>query len=125
MTQITPSPSHANDNVSSESQHSGRRTKGPRIPTRDDILELLNRLNGMVLMGMISVPKAKIIQQNLQIQLKALTQQPQAEMQRELSMEDLGEALRRDPSLGKLFEGFLSDDQIECLLRQPPDAPES
>jgi hypothetical protein len=123
MNQELPSPDQADESKSSQSQHSRRQRKGPRIPTRDEILQMLSQLNGMVMMGLISTPKARVIQQNLQIQLKAQTQRPEAD-QCEVSMEGLGEALKRDPELIKLLEGFLSDEQVEWLLRQNTDAPD-
>jgi hypothetical protein len=123
MKQELPSPDQTNESKASQSQHSRRQRQGPRIPTRDEILQMLSQLNGMVMMGLVSTPKARVIQQNLQIQLKAQTQRPEAD-QREVSMEGLGEALKRDPELIKLLEGFLSDEQVEWLLRQNTGAPD-
>lgn len=124
MTLELPSPGQPNDEDSARSQHSRRQSERPRLPSRDEILELLNRIPGMVIMGHLSPSKARVIQQNLQIQLKAQTQRPEVENQVEGSMEALSEALRRDPELAKVLEGFLTDEQVAALLRQNTDAPQ-
>ncbi len=123
MTLLPATPSDTNDSDSSESRDPQDRAQAPRNLTYDEILRLLSQLDSLVMMGMIELPKAKFIQQTLKIQLTALMQKPQAESHRAVPMEDLAAALRRDPSLGKLFAGFLSAEQIEWLLQQGRAAP--
>jgi hypothetical protein len=123
MAHELPPPDRPDDADSTQSQHSRRQAEETQIPTPDEILRQLVHINSMVLMGVSSIPKARVILQNLQIQLKAQTQRPEGENLREPSMEALAELLRKDPTFINLLEGILSDAHIACLLRHNPDAP--
>jgi hypothetical protein len=105
----------------SQRKLSRRKAKRPQIPTEDEILHMILQLNSMVMLNLASPAKANVMQRNLKIVLDALTQRSEAGNQRELPLDALAEALRLDPSVIQLPEGFLSDEQIEWLLRQDPD----
>ena len=124
MTRELPSPGQSDEEEAAQSQHSRRQTQDPGIPTRDEILKMINRLPGLILSKSISRADAKLILQILQTLLKTQTLRPEAENQREVSIEALADALRRDPTLQDTLAPFLSRAQIDAILRQNSDAPQ-
>lgn len=98
-----------------------RRTTGTnRSATRtvEDVLRMLEALNGMVLMRVVSPGVASVIGRNLKTMLEALRQQAATGQGDGLSQETLETILHDAPHLVGLLEPFLTDEQIDWVLQR-------
>jgi hypothetical protein len=102
-----------------------RKRKKRAIPEVDEILHQLMELNGAVLIGSVSAKQADLIHKNLravlQVQLKRATRDDAGPA----SQEGLVELCRNDRQMLNAIEPFLSDEQVERLMREVADNPEN
>jgi hypothetical protein len=112
-----PHPPHDDPQDSSGQSAHGRRHGGNRIPSIEEICANLLKLNGMVLMGLISTRVAAVIQRTyksiLDLQTGRAQQQPEG-----VPQEGLAEMYHKDPKYISLLEPFLADGQIDWLMEQ-------
>jgi hypothetical protein len=109
MTPLLPAP----DADEPEPNARGRSSK-KRIPSIDDILEMLQQLNGLVALNLLSTAKAAVMHRNLRTILEVQLRRSQAGTG-ELPQEDLAELCRQNPRLLSILEGFLTDEQVRWL----------
>ena len=93
------------------------RAEETAIPSRDEIKMKLARLPVMLMTGMINTADANSMRAIFQTLLQADKADGATPVGgRELSVAVA--ALQADPRLAQLLEGFLTDDEIETLMRQ-------
>jgi hypothetical protein len=82
-------------------------------------------LNGAVLIGSVSAKQADLLHKNLrtvlQVQLKRATRDDAGPA----SQEGLVELCRNDPKMLNAIEPFLSDEQVEWLMKEVADDPDN
>lgn len=107
-------------NARQNSQQRREPQHGSQIPSIDELLVQLLRLNGAVVMGAISAKDAALINRNikavLDVQLKRSSRNDGP-----LGQEVLAEKCRRDPSLLAAVSPFLSPEQVEELMSDVMD----
>lgn len=116
--QPTETPERSN---SSESQGGNRqRPHARKLPSVDEILDQLIRLNQALLLRVISPQDAGVIQKNLKtvldVQLKRTSRGDSGETQ-----EALVDLCRRDPRALEAVEPFLSQEQAQALMDEIMD----
>jgi hypothetical protein len=108
-----PSP---NDGDPSRSQRTRERSrKGSAIPSAEEILAMLVRLNGLVALKLISSAQATVMQRNLRTILDYHVRQVQGG-QPGLPQAALAELCRKDPRILNLLEPLLTDAQVDWLM---------
>lgn len=89
----------------------------PKIPTVDQILEMLVQLTGAVMTGVVSTSQANLVHRNLrtilEVQLKRDDRGGQT-----LDREAIVELCRERPETLRILEPFLTDDQVAWLLSE-------
>lgn len=115
MQPLLPGPQPEDSGTHGNQQRA--RGAGNRIPTRDEILEQLFKLNGLVAMSYVSTAKATVMQRGLRIILDSLTRSS-AGGPSVVSNESLADLCRADPKILDLLEPFLTDDQFRLLMEQ-------
>lgn len=103
----------------SETAGSQRRSKN-RIPSIDDLLEMLQQLNSLVMLNVLSTAKAGIIHRNLRTILDVHMRRSQSGAG-ELPQEDLVKLCREQPHLLSILERFFTDEQLRWLMDQIKD----
>lgn len=126
----TPSPADATDSAppgdtrphpQSEANDAGRQQrqrKTLKLPSVDELIAQLLHLNGAVLMGQISTQQANLMYRTITSAITALMKRGSGTQDQLKDTESLVEAIRRDPSLLNTLEAFLSDDQLDRLLKE-------
>lgn len=115
MTPLLPAPDAGDPNPNASSRSGSSNKK--RIPSIDDILEMLQQLNGLVALNLLSTAKASVIHRNLRTILEVQLQRSQAGTG-ELPQEDLADMCRQNPRLLSILERFLTDEQVRWLMDQ-------
>lgn len=101
---------------STDSREPVRRPAAPAIPSIDELLGQLLRLNGTVVMGALSAKQASLVARNIKVVLD--TQLRRANGQESApNQEALADLCRRDPSLLGAITPFLADEQIRALMQ--------
>ena len=130
MSNLTPLP---NDDSGSRKSRSSRRRPnrgGQRdsrhkaqgeIPTAEECLVRLNRLAGLVAVGVLTPSQANTMRAAYQAILQH-HQHRQTPTQQSLAGPELLAKLRSDPDLVNMLADFLTDDQLNDLLQNPPEA---
>jgi hypothetical protein len=95
--------------------------KRTRIPETEEILALLMQLNGLVTLGMVSPAQANVMQRNLRTILDVQRQKSRADSGGQ-STQALADLCRTNPQLLNLLEPFLSDGQVEWLMKSMREA---
>ncbi len=103
----------------SRSQHG--QPKRSRIPDTEEILAMLMQLNGLVMLGMITSAQANVLQRNLRTILDVQRQKSRADSGGQ-STQALADLCRTNPQLMNLLEPFLSDAQMEWLMKSIREA---
>jgi hypothetical protein len=103
----------------SRSQHG--QPKRTRLPDTEEILGMLMQLNGLVTLGMISPAQANVLQRSLRTILDVQRQKSRADSGGQ-STQALADLCRTNPQLMNLLEPFLSDAQMEWLMKSIREA---
>jgi hypothetical protein len=123
MPTALPPPSQ-NDGDPNRSERSRERNrKGSGIPSAEEILAMLLKLNGLVAMRIISTAQATVIQRSLRTILDYQARQAQGG-QPGLPQEALAEICHEDPRILNLLEPFLTDAQVDWLMHGRKDSDE-
>lgn len=114
----SPDPRDGEGSSQPESRStSQRRQRSARtVPTRDECLQALAEIPGLVAMGLVTPAQANAMRPSYIAILQHLNAQPAAGPA--FSNDKLREMLRRDPTLLSVFESLLTDEQIEMLTRE-------
>lgn len=107
-------------NAGHNSQQRADSQHGTTIPSIDELLAQLLRLNGAVVMGAISARDAALINRNIKAVLDVQLKRGRRD-DGPLGQEALAEKCRRDPSLLAAVSPFLSPQQVEELMSEVMD----
>lgn len=122
MTLSLPSPGEKQHESRSTNSAGRQGSQDAEIPSVDKIAAMLLKLNGLVMMNIISAAQASVIQRSLRtlldIQLKRVPGDRQG-----LSQDALAELYRKDPRIVSLLEPFLSEQQVDWLMGVVKDDP--
>jgi hypothetical protein len=120
MTQFLPPPDPKASDSNARHRKRGPKSKNADIPSIDELLGMLMKLNRLVVLKVISTAQANTIQRSLRtmldIQMKRTQGQPH-----ELPQEALADLCRSDPSILNLLEPFLPDELVERLMEEVKD----
>jgi hypothetical protein len=100
----------------------GRRRAQQKIPTIDECLDALGKLAGAVALGFLSPAQANAIRGSYAEILRHHRQGRGREDGRNLADAQVLDLLRRDPTMLSALEPFLSDAQIDLVMRQDTEA---
>lgn len=103
--------------------HSSHQSKQPRpkILSRDECLEKLSALPGLVAMGLLTTSKANCIRNAISTVLQFDSKPTSSDSRREVDSTELAAMLQANPGMAKFMEPFLSREQIEALLQEGSD----
>lgn len=102
----------------SHQSHQSQDRSRPKILSRDECLEKLSALPGLVAMGLLTTSKANCIRGTITSVLQFTTTKAGSESQRDLDPNELASMLRAKPELAKYFEPLLSNEQIGAILQE-------
>jgi hypothetical protein len=114
MSLLLPPPENENT-PHGQSSPQGAQRQAPRIPSVDEILEQLQKLDALVLLG-LPAAKANVIQRSLRIMLETQLRRSAATDQG-LPNEALAELCRRNPAALNLVAPFLPEEQLDWLRK--------
>jgi hypothetical protein len=123
MTPLLPKPDPSDRSSGTGKRSRGRADAGTNIPTVEEILEMLMRLNGLVTLNLISTSQASVIQRGLRTILDEVHKRAQNGLGG-LPHEVLAEICRRDPRMIDLLAPLLTDDQVQWLMGEATDGPD-
>jgi hypothetical protein len=111
-------PPEDSEDPRTHGQRRGKRRSA--IPSIDEILEMLFKLNGLVLTGAIWPDHANVIHRNLRTILETQLKRQKGGQQGQVQA-GLVDLCRKDPRVLNLLEPFLSEEQFNCLLDEIKD----
>lgn len=100
----------------SHQSHQSQDRSRPKILSRDECLEKLSALPGLVAMGLLTTSKANCIRGTISTVLQFNSKETSSDSRREVDPTELAAMLKANPEMDKFLEPFLSRDQIEALL---------
>jgi hypothetical protein len=118
--QVSPEPNERRADELSPKKRKHQKTRRPPnvVPTRAEIMAQLARLPSMLLAGVITTAQMNSMRATLQTLLQAQNANGTATAGgRSLSV--AATALRAEPRLAGLREGFLTNEEINVLVRDP------
>src|SRR5262245_36849652 len=95
----------------------GRGSGSKKLPTREEIMQGLHALPGLVAMKLLTPPQANVIA-NVYRTLLAELARPAATQAATLTDDDALRILREQPTLLRYLEPILTDEQVSMLLRK-------
>ncbi len=96
--------------------HTGRRKRG-EIPSIEDCLAVLKSLAGAVALGLLTPPQAKTIHACYAEILRHHQHHQSHSDRKGVADADVVELLRKDPKIFSVLEPFLTDDQIDLVMK--------
>ena len=99
-------------------KQSRKRSRKARILTVEDCLKALSAIPALVAMGYLGTAQANSLRATYQAILQQHRQGTSASSARVPPNLDLGQVLRDHPELAILLEPFLTDEQIESVMRE-------
>jgi hypothetical protein len=114
MSALLPS-SNPNDSKAEDGDRHGTDQASP-IPDINKILSMLVRLNGLIMLKIVTPQQASLIQRSLRIVLDVHLKRAR-EDRLGMPHEGVLEAVRKDPSLVNLLAPFLTDDQVAQVMQ--------
>lgn len=115
-----PKPDKSSKASTEDTAPPRRERKNRKLPTTEEILQMLLHLNGLVTIKMLSTSEATVIQRNLRTILDVQLKRTQGG-QDGLPQEALAELCRADPHILDLLEPLLSDEQVQWLMGSDTD----
>jgi hypothetical protein len=86
------------------------------------ILAQLQQLNGLIMLGLVTPAQANAISRNLTASLNHLSHREKQSKQASVPSEaDIANLWQKDPALFTMMEPFLSQQQIDAILRHRDD----
>jgi hypothetical protein len=106
----------SNEQADTRRSYQRQRRTDP-LPDAEDIQRMLMDLNGAIILGRISARDATVIQRNLRTMLDAQLRRDRRP-DTESNFEAVVEMCRRDPSAVQTIEPFLSETQLDSLMKE-------
>jgi prophage DNA circulation protein len=107
---------HGDADTQRDSRAKGSKTQ---IPSRDDCMQALAQLPGLIAMKVLTPAQASAIRSTYQALLAELGRQQGSMSQ--LADDQVLQILRQQPELLQILEPLLTDEQIAVVLRSDPD----
>lgn len=110
-----------NDRTEHGNPNHQTRQPRPKILSQEECLEKLSALPGLVVMGLLTTPKANCIRNAITAVLQFNSKQTSSDSRREVDSTELAAMLQANPGMAKFMEPLLSREQIEALLQEGSD----
>lgn len=109
-------PEHQEKGSDGPQEEFGRRPRG-RIPNAEECLAALAQLAGAVVMGLITPAQASAIRASYSEILRHYQKSETRNDRRGIADADVMELMKTDPKMFSMLEPFLTDEQIDLIMR--------